>query len=208
MKLDILKPDGSKAGVVEFPDEVFSAPVNETLLWEAIEAYRANLRQGTAKTKTRGEVEGSKKKLFPQKHLGRARMGSASSPLRVHGGVAHGPRPRSYRKSLTTAIRRRALLEAFKQKLQTGNVLIIEDIKVPEPKTRYVAQALSSIRSSRKESLLLVAPEHSQQLNRASRNIAALSLLPQSDLNAYAVWRRQKLVMFESACQSFIERWK
>lgn len=208
MKVAVLSQDGSKAGSVDFPDEVFAAQVNETILWEAVEAYRANARQGTAKTKTRAEVEGSSAKMFPQKHLGRARVGSRRSPIRVHGGVAHGPQPRSYRKDMNVKLRRRALLEAIKQKLQAGNVIIIEDITVAEPKTRLVAQALAPIRENKKTSLLMVASQHSPDLNRASHNIAALDLLPEADLNAYAVWRRNKLVLMKSACKPLIARWK
>jgi large subunit ribosomal protein L4 len=208
MKLKVIKLDGSAGGTVEFPDEVFSAPINETLLWEAVEAYRANMRQGTAKTKSRGEVEGSSRKLFPQKHLGRARMGAARSPVRVHGAVAHGPRPRSYRKGLPAKMRHRALLEALKQKLQTGNVVVMEDIKLEDPKTKFVTQALTPVRDSSKVSLLLVPAQYSPELLRASRNIASLDLMPEADLNAYAVWRRQKLVLFKSACKPLVERYR
>ncbi len=208
MKLKVIKRDGSAGGTVEFPDEVFSTPINETLLWEAVEAYRANMRQGTAKTKSRGEVEGSSSKLFPQKHLGRARMGAARSPVRVHGGVAHGPTPRSYRKWLPAKMRQRALLEALKQKLQTGNVVVMEDIKLKEPKTRLVVQALAPVRDSSKVSLLLVPAQYSPELLRASRNMVSLDLMPEADLNAYAVWRRQKLVLFKSACKPLVERYR
>lgn len=208
MKVDVINASGKQAGTVEFPDEVFATPVNETLLWQAVEGYRANLRQGTAKTKTRSEVEGSKRKLFPQKHLGRARMGSSRSGTRVHGGVPHGPKPRSYRKIMSQAIRRRALLEALKQKLQSGKVTVIEDINLPEPKTKLVAKILTPIRENSKVSLLIVPPAHLPELMRASRNLASLDLLPQEDLNAYAVWRREKLVLFKSACEPLIARWK
>lgn len=208
MKVAVLKQDGTSAGTVNFPDEIFSAPVNETLLWEIVEAYRANMRQGTARTKTRSEVEGSSAKMFPQKHLGRARMGARRSPVRIGGGVAHGPKPRSYRKAINAKMRRRALLEAVKQKLQTGNVVVVDDIELAEPKTRLVAQILSPVRESAKTSLLLVPPQNSPHLYRAARNIPALDLLPQPDLNAYAVWRRNKLVLLKSACKPLIERYK
>lgn len=208
MKIKVLKADGNQAGTVEFPDEIFATPVNETLLWEAVETYRANMRQGTAKTKSRGEVEGSSRKLFPQKHLGRARVGSARSPTRVHGGVAHGPRPRSYRRGLPAKMRQRALLEALKQKLQTGNVVVMEDIKLEEPKTRLLAQVLAPVRAGSKVSLLLVPAQHSPQLLRAARNMASLDLMSEADLNAYAVWRRRKLVLFKSACKPLVERYR
>lgn len=208
MKLDVLKQDGTKSGTVEFPDEIFASPVNETILWEAIEAYRANRRQGTAKAKTRSEVEGAKKKLFPQKHLGRARAGTLRSPTRVHGGVAHGPEPKSFRKSLPKAVRNKALLEALKQKLQNGNLLIIEDITLPEAKTKFVAQALGSLRERKNVSLLLVSPASSQDLQRAGRNIQALDITTEKDLNAYSVWQPRKLVLFKSACEPLIARWK
>lgn len=208
MKIKVLKADGNQAGTVEFPDEIFAAPVNETLLWEAVETYRANMRKGTAKTKSRGEVEGSSRKLFPQKHLGRARVGARRSPTRVHGGVAHGPTPRSYRKGLPAKMRRRALLEALKQKLQTGNVVVMEDIELEEPKTRFVVQALAPVREKESGSMLVVAREYSPELVRASRNIPALDLMIEADLNAYAVWRRQKLVLFKSACKPLVERYR
>jgi large subunit ribosomal protein L4 len=103
-------------------------------------------------------------------------------------------------------IRRRALLEAVKQKLQAGNLVVIEDIKLAEPKTKLIAQALSPVRE-KKASLLLVSGENSSDLVRASRNIYALNLVTQSDLNAYDVWRRQKLVLFKSACDALIARY-
>ncbi len=208
MKLNVLKQDGSASGTVEFPDEIFATPVNETILWEAIEAYRANKRQGTAKAKTRSEVEGAKKKLFPQKHLGRARAGSLRSPTRVHGGVVHGPEPKSFRKSLPQAVRSKALLEALKQKLQRGNLLIIEDISLPEAKTKHVALALKNLRERNNVSLLLVPSASSQDLQRAGRNIQALNIVTEKDLNAYSVWQPRKLVLFRSACEPLIARWK
>lgn len=206
MRLKVHKVDGTTSGTVDFPDEIFASPVNEALLWEAVEAYRANMRQGTASTKTRSEVEGSSGKMFPQKHLGRARMGSRRSPIRVHGAVAHGPRLRSYRKELPAKMRRRALLEALKQKLQAGKVVVIEDFKLAEPKTKLMAQALAPISGKESTSMLVVAPEYSPELVRASRNLPALDLIPQADLNAYAVWRRERLVLFKSACKPLVER--
>jgi len=208
MKLKVLKPDGTAGGSVDFPDEIFASPVNQTLLWEVVEAYRANARQGTAKTKTRNEVEGTSKKMFRQKHMGRARMGSVRSPVRVHGGVAHGPQPRSYRKSLSVATRRRGLLEALKQKLQAGDVVIVEDIKLSEPRTRFVAEALKKVREPQLDSMLLVLPEHSADFVRAGRNLRAVDITYQAELNAYAVWRRKKLVLTKSACKPLVERYK
>lgn len=209
MKLSVLKADGEKTGsTVDFPDKIFAAPVNDNLLWEVVEAYRASQRRGTAKTKTRAEVQGSGRKMFRQKHLGRARMGSAYSPTRIHGGVAHGPRPRSYRKGVPLAMRRGALLEALKQKLQTGKVTVIEDIRLTEPKTKFVAKTIDKLREDNSQTLLLVTTGHFPDLLRASRNIACLELAPQDDLNAYSVWRPQKLVLFKSACKPLIERWR
>jgi large subunit ribosomal protein L4 len=105
-------------------------------------------------------------------------------------------------------MRRRALLEAIKQKLQSGNVVVVEDIELAEPKTKLMAQVLSPLRESAKTSLLLVPHQNLPDLYRAARNIPALDLLPQPDLNAYAVWRRHKLVLLKSACKPLIERYK
>lgn len=206
--MKVIKRDGSSGGTVDFPDEVFAPRVNETLLWEVVEAYRANSRQGTAKTKTRSEVEGSTRKLFRQKHLGRARAGSIRAGTRVHGGVPHGPKPRDYRKELSTATRHRGLLEALKQKLQADKVIVVEDIELAEPKTKFVAEALKPVRGKENTPLLLVLPAHSQDFLRAARNLRAVDIMPERDLNAYAVWRRQKLVLFKSACKPLVERWK
>jgi large subunit ribosomal protein L4 len=208
MRLKVHKVDGTTGGTVDFPDEIFATPVNDGLLWQAVEAYRANMRQGTASAKSRSDVEGSPAKMFPQKHLGRARMGARRSPIRVHGGVAHGPKPRAYSKELPAKMRRRALLEALKQKLQAGKVLVIEDVKLAEPKTKLMNQALAPIRESKSTSMLVVATEYSPELVRASRNLPALDLMPQADLNAYAVWRRDRLVLFKSACKPIVERYK
>src|SRR5207253_11188234 len=132
-------------GSVDLNDSVFGAPVNENLIYEAVRHYRAGLRGGNAKTKTRHEVSGSGKKLWKQKGTGRARMGSIRSPLWRHGGTVHGPQPRSYAYHLPKKMQLGALRSALSAKLRDGELRVVSEFALRESKTKLMRKALDAV---------------------------------------------------------------
>src|SRR6516165_11353645 len=147
--VDILDLSNKKVGSVDLSDEVFGAPVNEALLYEAVRHHLATIRRGTAATKTRHEVAGSGKKLWRQKGTGRARMGSIRSPLWRHGGTVHGPQPRSYAYHLPRKMQLGALRSALSAKLRDGELRVIREFVLDEPKTKLMRKALDSIEAKK-----------------------------------------------------------
>ncbi len=141
--VDIIDLNNNKVGSVDLADAVFGAPVNEALLYEAVRHHMAKQRRGTASTKTRHEVAGSGKKLWKQKGTGRARMGSIRSPLWRHGGTVHGPQPRSYAYHLPRKMQLGALRSALSAKLRDGELRVVNEFSLSEPKTKLMRQALN-----------------------------------------------------------------
>src|SRR5580692_2162937 len=136
--VDVVDLNNQVVGSVDLADEVFAAPVNEDLLYEAVRHSQAGLRRGTAKTKTRHEVSGSGKKLWRQKGTGRARMGSIRSPLWRHGGTVHGPQPRDYSYKLPRKMQLGALRSALSAKLRDGELKIVSEFSLDDAKTKLM----------------------------------------------------------------------
>lgn len=183
--------DGKPAGKMVLPKELFAANINKPLMAQAVRVYLANQRQGTASTKTRGEVEGSTRKIYRQKGTGRARHGAIRAPIFVGGGIVFGPKPRDYHLDLPKKMKRAALASALTSK--RTDVIIVDgfsDIK----KTKLMAGALASVGASGKTLLVTDAGGH-----RAARNIASVDIMPMTNLHAYAVISHQKLVFMKEA---------
>ena len=134
--LNIYKLDGSQAGTVEVNNEIFGIEPNKTVMHEVLVAELAELRQGTASTKTRAEVRGGGRKPFRQKGTGRARQGSTRAPHMVGGGVVHGPKPRDYVKKVNKKVRKLALRSALATKINEGNLIVLDDFALEIPKTK------------------------------------------------------------------------
>src|SRR6266436_4153809 len=143
--VDIVDLNNAVVGSLDLADEVFDAPVNEDLLYEAVRHSRAGQRGGNAKTKTRHEVSGSGKKLWRQKGTGRARMGSIRSPLWRHGGTTHGPVPRDYSYKLPRKMVVGALRSALSAKLRDGELKVVNEFSFQEPKSKTVRAALTTL---------------------------------------------------------------
>src|SRR6204780_3272358 len=143
--VDVLDLNNTKVGSLDLSDAVFGAPVNEALLYEAVRHHLAGTRRGTAKTKTRHEVSGSGKKLWKQKGTGRARMGSIRSPLWRHGGTTHGPQPRDYSYRLPRKMMLGALRSALSAKLRDGELRIVREFSIAEPKSKLMRQTLDRL---------------------------------------------------------------
>jgi large subunit ribosomal protein L4 len=192
--MDVIALDGKVKGSVELPNDIFGRTGSRSLLWEAVKAYLAN--------QTRGEVSGTGKKPYRQKHTGRARHGSRRSPIFVGGGVVFGPHPRDHRVSVPKKKRRQALRIALSARHAEGAVKVVEDFELSEPKTKELVALISGLGLS--GSILLLTGETSEKLERASRNVPWLKVLPAKQLHTYAALNNENLVFTESGLKSFL----
>jgi large subunit ribosomal protein L4 len=204
MEFEVTNVSGQASGKITVPDEVFNVKAREHLVYEAVKSYRANQRLGTATTKTRTEVKASSKKPWRQKGLGRARSGTAASPVWVGGGVAHGPRPRDFYYSLPKKARRSAIRSALSAKVREGGVKIVEGIAVAEPKTKKGVELLKSLGVQDLKCLLVVGAKD-DALTRATRNIPGVKTAIAKDLNVYDILAYDALVIDKDAVGALVE---
>jgi large subunit ribosomal protein L4 len=201
--VDVLDLNNQKVGSVELADAVFGAPVNEDLLYEAVRHYLAGRRRGTASTKTRHEVAGSGKKLWKQKGTGRARMGSIRSPLWRHGGTTHGPQPRDYSYHLPRKMQLGALRSALSAKLRDGELRVVRDFSVSEPKSKLMRQALSTLEA--KKTVLVVDNSDNRNLQLSSRNLEGVTLVTSREVNVYDLLGHEQILLSEAAAAKLSE---
>jgi large subunit ribosomal protein L4 len=190
--LDVLNQSGEKVGQIELADAVFAAPVREHLLWEVVKAQLATRRRGTASTKTRTEVRGSTRKIYRQKGTGRARHGSIRASTFVGGGVAHGPKPRSYAYRPPKKVRRAALRSALSLRAGEQKLVVLQDLNLGEIKTKKVAELLARFGASRG---LLVDDKANLQLIKSTRNLPRSKYLAPEGLNVYDILLHDTLVI-------------
>jgi large subunit ribosomal protein L4 len=196
MKVDVLNMKGEKVKTVELPAEIFEAPVNVDLMHQAYIQQMANARLGTSKTKTRSEVSGGGKKPWKQKGTGRARQGSTRAPQWVHGGRIHTPRPRKYTQHMPLKMRRAALRSALTAKAAESGLVVVDELVLPEPKTRLMAQALNVLVGD--ASVLILVAEKGAEYDvvaRSSNNLPDARLLMASYLNIRDLLGYDKVVM-------------
>jgi large subunit ribosomal protein L4 len=204
--LDVVNLNGEKVGSIELPDAVFGPDqVNEALLWEAVKHYRASLRQGTHKTKTRSEVAGSGKKLWKQKGTGRARIGSVRSALWRHGHTVHGPTPRSYeypfpRKKLLGALR-----AALASKLADGTLTIVDSLEIKEAKTKLYRAALDRLGAKRTALLVENGKTLTQNLVLGARNLDGVELVLNNEVHPYDLLRYERAIFSTAAIEQLTE---
>lgn len=183
-----------------FDESVFGDGVNETLLRQAVLRYEANRRQGNASTKERAEIAGSGKKPWRQKGIGRARAGSRKSPLWRSGGTIFGPRPRSFRQALSRKARRLAARQALLSKFRDREVLLIEDLSFPEPKTAAAHSVLRNIGIRGRVLVTLEAPDEIAW--KSMRNLPHVRVLSASDVNAYDLLRQKTVLLTLGALEA------
>jgi large subunit ribosomal protein L4 len=203
LEVPVYNMTGDQVGTLPVDEERFGRRVNVALLKQAIVAYHANRRQGTAATRSRGQVEGSTRKLYAQKHTGNARRGPIRTNIMRGGGVAFGKIPHSYRQGLPRKMRRRALDSAILAKILGKDLLVVEGLKLAQPKTRLVAQVLSALKIDR--SCLLTLAGHDQVLWKSARNIPDLSVRLAGELNAFDVATRQKMLVTREAMELLLK---
>jgi large subunit ribosomal protein L4 len=204
-KIQVIDQSGKRVSEMNAPKEVFSYPVKEHLLYEAVVSFRANQRQGTASTKTRAEVKGGGRKPWRQKGTGRARAGSIRSPIWRKGGVTFGPKPRSYYYSLPKKAKRNALKSVLSMKLAEKQLLILKTLELKEPKTKDGAKLLEALKL---DSALIVDDHQNKNLFLSLRNIPKIKAVDYNLVNVYDVLNHKWLVFTQKAFESLMEKLK
>ncbi|MDR3012405.1 MAG: 50S ribosomal protein L4 [Chitinispirillales bacterium] len=184
MKAKLYQQNGTVKGEVSLPESVFAAPVNEALLHQVIKSYQANLRQGTAKTKTRAEVSGGGKKPWRQKGTGRARAGSNASPLWVRGGKAFGAVPRDHYTVIPRKLKKLALISALSSRASDERIMVVDTISCTEPKTKVILAMLEAMNLAGKKNLLILDNDGVRNVYLSGRNIRDLDIRPVAEINA------------------------
>ncbi len=195
LSVDVFDLTGKTTGKLSLPVEIFGEKINKALLHQAIRVYQANKRQGNASTLTRGEVDGSTRKIYRQKGTGRARHGSLRAPIFVKGGIVHGPKPRDYSLDLPKKMRRKALFSALSSKFAAGEVTVVTGFEAIEPKTKVFAASLNSLGFAKVSSLLLVMPSDLANVKRAAGNVKQVTMTVAGRLNALDVLLSRRIVI-------------
>lgn len=199
MKAPLYSKEGKKKQELVLNPEIYGARVNERLLELVVTGYARSLRRGTASTKGRAEVRGGGKKPWKQKGTGRARASSIRSPIWRGGGIVFGPKPRDYSVNMPASMRRTALISALSLRAGQKNLLVLEDIKLESAKTKDLAEVVKALPLNSKRALCIVK-DLEESLKRASANLGGLvKLRAASDLNAYDVMHREKLIIEQDA---------
>jgi large subunit ribosomal protein L4 len=177
---------GEKTGTVDLPASLFGIEPNSHVVWEAVVNFQANQRQGTAKAKSRGEVNRSNSKPWRQKGTGRARAGTWRSPIWVGGGITHGPKPRDHHYRLPRKVRRLALRSAFSDRAAAGRVAVIDSLELSEIKTKIVCEILGKMELG-DQKVLILTDRLDENLALSTRNIPNVLAMPARDANTYTV---------------------
>lgn len=199
MKLSIVDKEGKSTGKkVELKDSIFRIEPNDHAIYLDVKHHMANQRQGTHKTKERGEIRGSTAKIKKQKGTGTARAGSIKSPIMRGGGRVFGPRPRDYDFKMNKKVKQLARKSALSYKAKENSIIVLEDVKFDEPKTKLLADLNVSLKISDKKSLFVLS-EQNKNLYLSSRNLKSSKVVTVSDLNTYEIMRASILILLESS---------
>jgi large subunit ribosomal protein L4 len=199
----VLNIEGKEVGKFSVDEALLGSVVRPALLKQAVVRHHANQRQGTVATKDRGEVEGSTKKLYAQKHTGNARRGNIRTNVMKGGGVAFGKKPRNFRQDMPLKQRRLARNNAILSKILSNNLKLLDGFAVPQPKTKEVVKVLSALGADR--SVLIATNGLDQTLFRSARNIAKLIVKPAAEVNAYDVLSKRTMVMTKAALEDVLK---
>lgn len=202
-EMNILNMNNEKVGTIQLDGKVFGAPVKKTLIHEIVTMQLANKRQGTAATKNKALVRGGGKKPWKQKKTGRARAGSNRSPLWVGGGTIFGPNPRDYSYKEPIKKVRGALKSALSAKANDGEIVVVNDLEIKEPKTKLMADILNKLGLN--EGVLILSDKRDRNIELASRNIPKVKVLPLRELNVYDLLKYRKLLITEGGVKTIKE---
>ncbi|OGO60501.1 MAG: 50S ribosomal protein L4 [Chloroflexi bacterium RBG_19FT_COMBO_48_23] len=205
MQVEVYNLKGKATKQLEIRDDVFALPFNEAVVHQALVRQLANRRLGTADTKKRGEVRGSTRKLFAQKHTGRARRGDIRSPMLVGGGVAFGPHPRSYRQAMPRKMRRLALRCVLSAKAGSGELKIVDKLELDSPKTKAVLDMLIALGIS--DSAIIATAEAEANLIKSARNLMGVKTMLAPLLNIAELLSCKYIIMTVDAVRKVEELW-
>ncbi len=197
-----------EVGEVKLADDVFGVELNEPLIHAAVRNYLANARQGTVKTKTRGNVRGGGKKPWRQKGTGRARVASIRSPLWRGGGRTHGPQPKDWSYKMPKKMRRGALRSALSERMREGNIIVIDDIVISSPKTKEfvgVLDTLGLVENKKRPRTLFVDQLDNENLILSSRNVQRTKIVNSYGVNVYDLVLHERIVMSKKAAEELNE---
>ncbi|MDA8195485.1 MAG: 50S ribosomal protein L4 [Thermaerobacter sp.] len=198
--VNVYNLDGQVVGEVTLSDRVFAAPVNPGLLHQAVVAYEANQRAGTASTKTRAQVRGGGRKPWRQKGTGRARAGTSRAPHWRHGGVVFGPHPRDFSLKFPRKMRQAALRQALSARLERNELMVVDSMALPLAKTRELLAVLDRLQLGR--NVLLVTAKPDQTVKLSARNIQDVKATTADSLNVYNLLKFHRLVLDRAAVES------
>ena len=202
-KIDVYNMEGKKVSDIELKEEIFGIVPNETVVHTVVTNYLANQRQGTQSTKTRAEVSGGGRKPWRQKGTGRARQGSIRAPHWIKGGIALGPKPRSYSYKVNKKERRLAVKSVLSSKILENELVILDKIELNEIKTKNMVNVLNNLKVEGKA--LIVLPEANKNVQLSSRNIEGVKTSLVSAINAYELLSYNKLILTVDAVKKIEE---
>ncbi len=206
MNTSVYNLAGEIVGQTELSDSVFGLSFNEAAVHQAMVMQLANRRQGTAFAKSRGEVKGSRRKLYAQKHTGRARRGDAKSPLLRGGGVAFGPKPRTYHQSMPKKTRRLAIKCVLSSKVNEGDLKVLEDLSFERPKTKDLSNVLRALNVV--NNVLIVTEGSDVNVVRSALNLGNIKVLPSAQINVLELLSYETLVVTVAALRNIEKIWK
>ncbi len=197
MKVKVYDMLGKEAGEMELSDSIFGAQINVPLMHEMVKNYLANQRHGTQSTLTRSEVSGGGKKPWRQKGTGRARQGSTRSPQWTHGGIALGPKPRSYRYSVNKKAKRVAMKSALSAKVAEGNLIVLDTLAFDQIKTKNMVAVLNALKVEDKALVVMPAPDAT--VIKSARNLEGVKTACVNTLNVYDIVKHDKFIITKEA---------
>ncbi len=205
MQLKVMNRAGEQVGTIEVDDAVFGIKPNLAVLHQVVVAHQANRRAGTHSTKTRGEVEGSTRKIRPQKGTGRSRQGSIRAPHHRHGGVVFGPKPRKYTQRIPKMLRRLAIRSALSAKVADNELVVLDELSMEHPKTREMLAILQALGAARSPLIVTEVPNRTVFL--AARNIPGAKVLPATHINTEEILKHHRVVMTVGAVRKAEALW-
>jgi len=201
-KIDIYNVENEKVSEIELDGAVFDSDIKEHLIYDVVRMQLAKRRSGNASTKGRSEVSGGGKKPYRQKGTGRARAGTIRSPLWRGGGVVFGPKPRDFSMKMNKKVKKAALRSALTQKFRQGDLVVLDDLKLDEIKTKAFLKVMETLGI---ENGLIVLPHRDEKVIRSSRNVPLIKVVPMEGLNLFDILKYRKLILLKPCLEQIRE---
>jgi large subunit ribosomal protein L4 len=202
-KVTMLNMAGEEAGSIELNDDIFGIEVNQYAVHEVVKNYLANQRQGTQSAKNRGEIRGGAKKPFRQKGTGRHRLGSSTDPSQIGGGVAFAPKPRDYRYTVPKKVKRLAMKSALSSKVEENEIIVLDSLSLPEPKTKEMIKVLENVKAAKKA--LIVMADKDDNIIKSAANIPGVKTTIVNQMNVYEIINHTSFIVTKDAINKIEE---